>query len=213
MFTTKKQSINGRRLAFYAKLSKKLDCIGQQLVDIFCRFEQQAVTTERLIFKSKVYNLLRFAIDENAHVTDQKIVDSNENLISKEQNLNLYEKYLGESQTSWNELKFNLKRSSGQFFFLLTSFIISLLISTIWLSPAFRHQLYLIFLFLISSFTKLIGFNGLRIEKEFSTGFCSLPLINGLQSAFLPPFDCNNCANLTKIDKLSNLDHHRFRNR
>lgn len=213
MLATKKQSIN-IRLAFYAKLGDKLDAIGQQLVEILCKFEKQAVTIEQLIAKSQVYNLLQFSLAENAHVHKRTDEESAENVGSNVHSakLNVYEKYLNEAQTNCKQWKRNSIQSARRFLILFSYLLVSLLVSAIWLSPAFRNQLHLIIIYFISSFTQFVGLSSF-ISQESTRGFCSLPIINGLQSAFLPPFDCDNCANLTKVAKVSNLDYYQFKDR
>ena len=197
MLTTKKQSIN-TRLAFYAKLADKLDSIGQHIVHILCNFEQQAVTARQLIEQSQIYNSLQFLVTGYENVTKENVTHVDQTA----EELSVYEKYLIDKQ--FRSKRFFIRK----ILILLTNLLISLLISSICLSPAFRNQFLLILIYFLNSFTQLIGLN-----NQQHTNYCSLALLSGLQSAFLPSFDCNNCANLTKVAKLSNLDYHQFQAR
>lgn len=205
----KKQSIT-TRLAFYSKLSDKLDAIGQQLLSTFCNLDpKQAVTVEQLMRQSQVYKSLQFLVDvnQNSHVQQN---DLNLEKVRTESlsNLNVYEKYLIEKRTNWTKLN-SIRCFFGQLLILLCILMICILVSTICLSPVIRNQLQLFLIYLISSFKQFIGLNSTEMNKNY----CNLPVLNGLQSIFLPPFDCDNCVNLTEVAKISNLDHRQFQNR
>lgn len=222
MLPGKKQSIT-TRLAFYAKLADKLDAIGQQAVAILCNFEQQAVTVgqcsvEHLMSRSPVYSSLQFLVTGSAQVAKQtnaeRSGESNNNAEKSAQanTLNVYEMYLLDAQFDWPQWKRNSTRLVRQFLFLFASLVVSLLVSAICLSPAFRSQLHLSANYLASSFTRTAG--GLIGKQAASDeNYCSLPVLNGLQSAFLPPFDCNFCADLTEVTKVSDLDYQQFQRR
>lgn len=231
MLPTKKQSIT-TRLAFYAKLANKLDAIGQQAVAILCNFEQQAVTVgqcgvEHLMSRSPVYSSLQFLVTGSAQVVKQtnperNAAEANNNAeksgaaesAQAASTLNVYEMYLLEKQLDWPQWKRNSTRLVWRFLFLLASLVVSLLVSAICLSPAFRSQLHLSANYFASSFTQTVGLNGLVGKQAASNeNYCSLPVLNGLQSAFLPAFDCNTCADLAEVTKVFDLDYQQFQSR
>lgn len=215
MLPAKKQSIS-TRLAFYAKLADKLDAIGQQAVAILCNFEQQAVTVEQLsvenlLSQSQVYSSLQFLATSvhRAQVRKQTYraeANNAEKSVGGTATPNVYEMYLIEKQLDWPQWRRNSTRLVRRLLLLLTSLMISLLVSAICLSPAFKSQLHLSASHFASAFTQSIGLNNERPNRNY----CSLPVLNGLQSAFLPPFNCSNCADLVEVTKVSDLDYHRF---
>lgn len=227
MLPAKKQSIS-TRLAFYAKLADKLDAIGQQLVAILCDFEQQAVTVgqlsvEHLMSQSQVYSSLQLLVTgvQSAQVRKQTNLERNageannksaEKSVGSTWSPNVYEMYLIEKRLDWPQWKRDSTRFVRQFLFLLASLVVSLAVSAICLSPAFKSQLHLSANHFASTFLRSVGLNGL-IGRQASKSQCSLPVLNGLQSAFLPAFDCNNCADLVEVTKVSDLDYHQFQTR
>lgn len=223
--TNKKQSITNR-LMFYAKLADKLDAIGQQLVDLIILYNfqrkkqpnytaEQAVTVEQLISKSQVYNSLQFVVT-GVNLKKREVSETLEKSNARtEANAGPLEKYLIDKGPIWRKVEQNSIRSIPQIASIFSIMSIFLLVSAIFLSPAFRNQLHVFVFYFLNSFNQFIGLSNFLNKQsiEANNGYCNLPVVNGLQSAFLPPFNCDNCSNLTRIAKVSNLDYHQFQKR